>query len=206
MSSRRRPRNEERPARENEERLTEDRGETVGDPDVLLDVPALKVEELDLQAEEIRVRVSFVAELADMVKINVGLEAEVDNFKLEVKGVEAQAQLKARLDNVRAIFSEVLSTLDRNPSLVRDMMGDLDETGDEPGQPEAPPRGFLEQGEPEDGPEDMPRTGNWESEDVEATKAAREKARDLEVDLTGLEGTGSGGRILVKDVLKAAKR
>lgn len=214
MSSRRRPRDEERPARENDERLTKDRGDSVGDPDVLLDVPALNVEELDLQAEEIRVRVSFAAELADMVKINVGLEAEVDDFKLEVKGVEAQAQLKARLDNVRAIFSQVLSTLDRNPSLVRDMMGDLDETEDEPGEPQAPRRA-LEQGESEEPEEDIPQASSPESPDrgdvgdrgrPEATKAAREKAQGLGIDLTDLQGTGSGGRILVNDVLKAANR
>ena len=39
----------------------------------------------------------------------------------------------------------------------------------------------------------------------EATEAARNKARELGVDLSGLEGTGSGGRIIVKDVVKAAK-
>lgn len=218
MSSRRRPRDEERPARANDERPGKDQGESVGDPDVLLDVPALNIEELDLQAEEIRVRVSFGAELADMVKINVGLEAEVDDFKLVVKGVEAQAQLKARLDNVRAIFSEVLSTLDNNPGLVQDLIGDLDRTDDEPGdEPKPPPRRALEgseSGEQENGPNETDEGGSGEPADngyvggrgkIEATKAAREKARELGVDLTDLEGTGAGGRILVNDVLKAAK-
>ena len=39
--------------------------------------------------------------------------------KLGIKGVEAQAQLKARLDNVRAIFSEVLASLQHNPQFFR---------------------------------------------------------------------------------------
>ena len=86
---------------------TEDRGETYGDADVLLDVPKLNVEEVDLEVEELQVRVSLQAALADLVQINVGLEAELEEVKLVVKGVEAQAQLRARLDNVRAIFSEV---------------------------------------------------------------------------------------------------
>ena len=49
---------------------------------------------------------------------------------------------------------------------------------------------------------------NGESEEVpeaseaepEATEAAERKAKDLGVDLSGVKGTGSGGRILVKDV------
>jgi pyruvate/2-oxoglutarate dehydrogenase complex dihydrolipoamide acyltransferase (E2) component len=39
----------------------------------------------------------------------------------------------------------------------------------------------------------------------EATEAARNKARDLGVDLSSLEGTGSGGRIIVRDVARAAR-
>src|SRR4028119_347051 len=80
----------------------EDRGESYGDADVLLDVPSLNVEEIDLEVEDLRARVSFQAELADLVKINVGLDVELGKVKLQIKGVEARAQLKARLDNARA--------------------------------------------------------------------------------------------------------
>lgn len=162
-------------------------GETRPDvgPDVLLDVPALNAEQVDLQAEQVRVRVSFGAELGNMVKINVGLEAEVDNFELQVKGLQAQVQLKARLDNVREIFSEVLTTLDNNPNMAQDLMGDTSDTdpsSEEPEKPDEPPRKALE---------------NSES----ATDAAREKARRLGLDLGDVEGTGVGGRILVRDVV-----
>jgi pyruvate/2-oxoglutarate dehydrogenase complex dihydrolipoamide acyltransferase (E2) component len=44
-----------------------------------------------------------------------------------------------------------------------------------------------------------------EREEPEATKAARKKAEELGMDLSGLEGTGSGGRIVVRDVIKAAR-
>jgi len=102
----------------------EDRGESYGDPDVLLDVPSLNVEEIDLEVEDLRAKVSFQAELADLVKINVGLDVELGRVKLQIKGVEAQVQLKARLDNVRAIFSEVLGTLQDNPQFFRDASGE----------------------------------------------------------------------------------
>src|SRR5919107_2006201 len=96
-------------------RHTEDRGETYGDPDVLLDVPPLNVEEIDLEVEDLQVRVALQALLADLVQLNIGLKAELGEVKLTVKGVDAQVQLKARLDNVRAIFSEVLASLQHSP-------------------------------------------------------------------------------------------
>ncbi len=40
---------------------------------------------------------------------------------------------------------------------------------------------------------------------AQATPAAERKAEDLGVDLSQIEGTGSGGRITVKDVREAAK-
>lgn len=183
-------------------RHTEDRGETYGDPDVLLDVPTLNVEEIDLEVEDLQVRVALQAVLADLVQINVGLKAELGEVKLTVKGVEAQAQLKARLDNVRAIFSEVLESLQHSPQFFRqaletgnqtagapeDITPDtevVDETGDVSGPP--PGGSARERGQPE------------------VTEAARNKARDLGVDLSRLEGTGSGGRIIVRDVTQAAR-
>ncbi|HJQ28088.1 MAG TPA: E3 binding domain-containing protein [Rubrobacter sp.] len=180
---------------------TEDRGESRGDPDVLLDVSKLDVEEIDLEVEDLQVRVAFLAELADLVKINVGLDAEVNEVKLQIKGVEAQAQLKARLDNVRAIFSEVLSSLQHSPQFFRQALGTANETTETP-----------EQTPWDTGSEDEIADTSAPSDDgevpaePEATEAARKKARDLRIDLSSVEGTGSDGRILVRDVTKAAKR
>ena len=41
-------------------------------------------------------------------------------------------------------------------------------------------------------------------EEPEVTDAAKRRAKELGVDLTSVEGTGSGGRVLVKDVEAAA--
>ena len=90
-----------------------------GEPDLQLDVPSLSVEEIELEVEDLQVHLSIQAELADLVKINIGLDAELGEAKLGIKGVEAQVQLKARLDNVRAIFSEVLASLQHNPQFFR---------------------------------------------------------------------------------------
>jgi pyruvate/2-oxoglutarate dehydrogenase complex dihydrolipoamide acyltransferase (E2) component len=179
-------------------RGAQDRGESFGDPDVQLDIPNLSVEELGLEVEDLQARVSFHAELADLVKINVGLDAELGEVKLKVKGVKAQAQLKARLDNVRAIFSEVLSSLQHSPQFFRQALESANQTT------ETQEETTSWDTEPADEETATPQFDQG-SEEPEATEAARKKARDLGVDLSGLEGTGSGGRILVRDVTKAAK-
>ena len=168
-------------------RAGRDRGESAGDPDLQLDVPALSVEEIDLEVEDLQVHLSIQADLADLVKIKVGLDAELGELKLGIKGVEAQLQLKARLDNVRAVFSEVLASLEHNPRFFREPMSTeaLDETGD------VSVRSADEVAE--------------YREEPEATQAATRRARELGVDLSGLEGTGAGGRIVVKDVTRAAE-
>jgi hypothetical protein len=191
-------------AEEYDVRATEDRGESVGEPDVFLDVPSLNVEEIDLEVEDLRARVSFQAELADLVKINVGLDVELGKVKLQIKGVEAEVQLKARLDNVRAIFSEVLATLQDNPQFFRDASG-AEYEAHEPA--EEPVREALGAGE--SGEADGAVTGETDArageEATNATNVAREKARELGLDLSTLEGTGSGGRITLRDVEKAAR-
>ena len=181
---------------------TEDRGETYGDPDVVLDVPTLNVEEIDLEVEDLQVRVALQAVLADLVQINVGLKAELGEVKLTVKGVEAQAQLKARLDNVRAIFSEVLASLQHSPQFFRQAL----ETGN---QTAAAPEDITPDTEVVDKTGDVSGPpadeGAEERPEPEATEAARNRAKELGVDLSGLKGTGSGGRIIVRDVVKAAR-
>jgi pyruvate/2-oxoglutarate dehydrogenase complex dihydrolipoamide acyltransferase (E2) component len=164
---------------------------------VVLDIPVLNVEEGALQVDDLELRVSFRAELADLVKINIGVEAEVEGVELEIKGVELQAQQRGRLDNVRAIFSDALQAVEHSPQLIRDWSG-TDQSTDS-----------SRQTAPDDlgAPEIEESTAAEEADDakVEATSAARRKARDLGLDLSSLEGTGSGGRIILRDVQRTAK-
>ncbi|WP_399895163.1 hypothetical protein ACGH7X_38760 [Streptomyces sp. BBFR51] len=91
------------------------------DPDVFLDVPQLKVDELNLDVENLRARVSLQAEVLDLLKLNVGADVALGEVHLGISGVEAQAQLKVRLDNVALIINRVLTTLDRNPQILEDL-------------------------------------------------------------------------------------
>lgn len=87
-------------------------------PDVLLDVPVVKVDEIDLEVADLRAAVSVRAELQELVKLNVGVGVKLGKVELNIQGVEAQALLKARLDNVTRILGRVLTTVDRNPELL----------------------------------------------------------------------------------------
>ncbi|NKZ01645.1 hypothetical protein [Nocardiopsis alborubida] len=88
------------------------------DPDVLLDVPVVKVDEIQLEVENLRASVSLQAEVLDLLKLKVGADVELGRVSLTLKGVEAQALLKVQLDNVRDIITRVLQTIDANPQIL----------------------------------------------------------------------------------------
>jgi hypothetical protein len=87
-------------------------------PDVLLDVPVVKIDEIDLEVDNLRAQVSVTAEVRGLVELSVGADAHLGKVELNIQGVEAQALVKARLDNVSAILDRVLLSLDRNPELL----------------------------------------------------------------------------------------
>jgi len=104
------------------------------EPDVLLDIPVVKVDEIHFEVDQLEARVSLHAEVLDLVKLSVGVHAEVGKVELDIKGVEAQALLRARLDHVTAIIDRVLTTLDRNPELLKGIAHTLEEVGSGAGQ------------------------------------------------------------------------
>jgi hypothetical protein len=89
-----------------------------GDPDVLIDVPQLKVEEIGLEVDNLHARIALEAKLGDLLELHVGADVVADRVALEIKGVDAQAQLKARLDNVFTILDRTLKTVDENPEIL----------------------------------------------------------------------------------------
>ncbi len=244
------------------------------DPDVLLDVPALSVEELNLEVESLKARISVQAELADLVKLNIGVDVDLGKVKLGIKDVDAQVLLKVRLDNIRSILEQALKAIDRDPSILDRLTGDtsrtereaslagrprdrtgtageaeqtvrrtvdesgkvlktvLDESGDvlEEDASEGLAGLPLEEEYLDDEGRIIGRArddaGNVVEEELDekgnvagflgfvgaeetgrrgATEAAERKAREMGVDLSTVDGTGSGGRILIRDVEKAAR-
>jgi len=262
------------------------------DPDVVLDVPVLNIDELDLEVENLRAHVSLRAELADLVKINVGIDVYLDKVKLGIKGVEAQALLKIRLESVLKTLDRALDAVDRNPQILGEYARSTDQSARDTNQAArdadqgarqparlaeaAPGRidavtegdggrlgasgdvtdtvfresngvegeeaksnladlqieeeyvdergrivgrardesgnvveevldeegGVLDPGEPKEAEDSREREADSK---VEATEAARRRANETGVKLSRVKGTGSGGRILVKDVERAAR-
>lgn len=181
------------------------------DHDVALEVPKLNVEEISLEVEELRAHISARAELVDFLNIGVGVDIYLDGVKLQVKGVEAQLQLKVKLERMLGTIDRALAVMADDPR--RRNFGAEPNRPDDGGD-DAPDAGVpqsIEGGDDlvEKGPDEGEKNGVGRETgvqgDANATDAARARARALGVDLSGLRGTGSGGRILVRDVERAAR-
>jgi hypothetical protein len=120
-----------------------ERGGGDDEPDVLLDVPELRVDEISLEVEDLRARVALQADVLQLLKLDVGVEAELGRVQLTIKGVEAQALLKVRLDNVARIIDRVLTTIDNNPHIVERLIEQVGEAAEEVGAGASPALGEL---------------------------------------------------------------
>lgn len=100
-----------------------------GDPDVLVDVPVVKVDSIHLEVEDLDAQVSLKTEVLELLDIDVGANVHLGKLRVDIKGVEAQALLKVRLDHVTAIVDRVMTTLDRNPELVESLGRALEQVG-----------------------------------------------------------------------------
>ncbi len=97
-----------------------------GTPDVLLDVPNLSVDEITLEVENLRAKVSLDARLANLLQLTAGADVAIDKVKLTIKGVKAEVLLKVRLDNVNSIIDRTLTTIDRNPQILEKLLTSVD--------------------------------------------------------------------------------
>jgi DNA anti-recombination protein RmuC len=89
------------------------------EPDVLLDVNELEVDKLTLEVDDLRAHVSLMAELANLLRLSVGVDATLARVKLDIEGVEANVLLKVRLEHVRAILEKALDTIAQHPEILQ---------------------------------------------------------------------------------------
>jgi pyruvate/2-oxoglutarate dehydrogenase complex dihydrolipoamide acyltransferase (E2) component len=104
-----------------------------GEPDVLLVVPVLKVDRIHLELDDLYAHLSLRANVLDLVKLNVGIQAKLGKVRVDIEGVEAQALAKVRLDHVAAVVDRVMTTIDRNPELLESVGKTLEEVGSSAG-------------------------------------------------------------------------
>jgi pyruvate/2-oxoglutarate dehydrogenase complex dihydrolipoamide acyltransferase (E2) component len=212
--------------REYQEYTATDGGEhpaTDQEPDVLLDVPVLKVGAINLEVRGLRAHVSVLAELANLVNLSVGADVRLDEVKLEIKDVEAQALLKVRFENVRAILEKALDTIAENPQILEGLARTVDRTAEQVGgaaREAVGEGGAVSQaagritegaqgavgqvaGQAGQAAQGVPEEAQGE---VKATPSAERLARELGVDLAQVGGTGAQGYITLKDVRGAASQ
>ena len=101
---------------------------SASDPDVLLQIPNLSVESIDLQVDNLKAHVNLDAKLANLLSLTAGVDVGIDKVKLTIKGVKASVLLRVRLDNVAYIIDRTLTTLDRNPQIVDRLLSTVDST------------------------------------------------------------------------------
>jgi hypothetical protein len=104
------------------------RAAAAGDPDVYLEVPNLSVDSILLDVENLDVHLALDARVANLVSLKAGVDAQIGQVKLEIRGVEAEAYLTVRLDNVARILDRTLTTIDNNPQLLERLLTTVDRT------------------------------------------------------------------------------
>lgn len=144
------------------------------EPDVLLDVPVVKVDEIDLEVADLQAQVSLRAEVLDLLKLHVGADVTLGRVALKIKGVEAQALLKVRLDNVAAIIERVLLTIERNPQILEHVTHGLEVALEEVGRGASETVGEIGRG----GSEVVEEVGRGTSQAVEEVSAAGRQVAD----------------------------
>ncbi|MFI2708867.1 hypothetical protein ACH495_01870 [Micromonospora sp. NPDC018662] len=94
------------------------RGTAGPEPDVLLDVPELSVDEIRLAVDGLDADLSLRARLANLLQLDAGVRVHLEGVELDITGVRAEALLKVRLEKLVQILDRALTTIDRNPHLI----------------------------------------------------------------------------------------
>lgn len=96
------------------------------EPDVYVFVPKVKVGELKIDVERLDAHLALRAEVANLVNLVAGVHVGVDKVMIDLKDVEAECELKVRLENTYNILDRTLTTLDENPELVKGLLETAD--------------------------------------------------------------------------------
>ena len=89
------------------------------EPDVVLDISRLHVDEIDLKLDELKARVALEAHVLDLLRLDAGVDAELRGVSLNITGVDAEALLKVRLENLASMVDRLMTTIERNPEVLK---------------------------------------------------------------------------------------
>ncbi|WP_446213454.1 hypothetical protein [Micromonospora sp. IBSANI012] len=107
---------------------------TMSDPDVVLQIPQVKVEQIYVEVDNLDASVSLRARLGNLLQLDVGVQAHLGTVKIDIKGVEAEAMLEVRLEELRGILDSALRTIERNPQIIESVVKTVDTAVNQVGQ------------------------------------------------------------------------
>jgi hypothetical protein len=109
-----------------------------GEPDVFVDIHKVKVDEIYVDAEQLEAHLALHAKLADFLQVDAGIHVSLGKVEVDIQGADLEAQLKVRLENLYDILDRALSTLDRNPDILKGLVKPVDDTVGQAGQASEP--------------------------------------------------------------------
>ncbi|KAK5168887.1 uncharacterized protein LTR77_006196 [Saxophila tyrrhenica] len=92
-------------------------------PDVYLNVPKLHVGRIELDVENLSADINLNANVAQLVKINAGVQLGISKVNITIADVDAELDLIVRLGNLVEIVGRVFESLDLNPLLINTING-----------------------------------------------------------------------------------
>ncbi|MCT2278257.1 hypothetical protein M3G91_11545 [Micromonospora chalcea] len=107
---------------------------TMSDPDVVLQIPQAKIDQIHVEVDNLVASVSLRARLGSLLQLDVGVQAQLGTVKIDIKGVEAEAMLEVRLDELRGILDSALHTIERNPQIIESLVKTVDTAANQVGQ------------------------------------------------------------------------
>jgi hypothetical protein len=96
--------------------------------DVVLDIPNLCVNRLFLKVDSLTAKLNLDARVANLVRVNAGVDVLIGTVDLTIQGVRAQALLLVDLDDVVYIVDQTLTFVDNHPEIVQQLGSTLQNT------------------------------------------------------------------------------
>ncbi|MET8833857.1 hypothetical protein ABZV78_08075 [Micromonospora sp. NPDC004540] len=107
---------------------------TMSDPDVVLQVPHLRMDDVCVEGDDLDAHLSLRARLGSLLQLDVGMQARLGTVRIDLRGMTTEALLEVRLDELNGILDRALSTVDRNPQIIEAVVGTVDTTVDQEGR------------------------------------------------------------------------
>lgn len=112
----------ERSPQEQEQEQQQDARGTRAEGDVVLHVPKLSVDEVDIEVSSLVAHLSLNARLGGLLRLEAGVDVEIEDVKINIKGVESEAHLRVYLDEVARIIERTFDSIEQAPDVYREVL------------------------------------------------------------------------------------